>query len=694
MKAWRRLGVGSLVLAGVFGARLGGALATAAEPPELTLVRDGQAVVLIVLAAAPSPAAVAGADILAAHLAQMSGATVPIKREDVLTDLTVVDGRIQVPAGAKVTAATFLLVGEGRLAAALGATSADLGPGGILVRTCPNAVVLLGPDAKTPSDSAGTRYAVTTFLEDALGVRYLWPGELGKVVPARQTVTVAPFERRFSPLLRQRYIRSLGYSDRPAEGVRRLRFTPEDYAAAARAATATKATDGGWFAWQRLGGSLGLASGHAFGYVWGKYAAEHLDWFALQQNGSRDQSKLGPDRARLCKSNPDLIAAIANDKLEELRKGGTQSVAIGPNDGGRAGFCTCPACEKLDAPAGRKVSLWDFSTGTSKPYEHVALTDRMVYFWNGIAERVCQEFPEARLTADAYSAYQAPPVARELHPNLVIRFAGIGYGSEGGRQAGLADWKGWAAKAKQLYWRPNLLLAGRRDGLPYLYVHKLAADFRTLAHQQMIGTDFDSCTHNWATQGLNYYVCARLHWDPDLDVDAVIADYCRAGFGAGAAEVQAYFATLEQLTDLAAAGGPGLVTALTPEVLAELRVRLAAAARLAATDAAVQRRLAFLGVGLDFVALQAAIYQLCARVAAAGKLSPEARQEGGALLDRKFLFMRTIFREHHLAVNVGYCCWGEWGNFGVLGWSGPGPAVLAQLEQEMLKLAEEPKEIE
>ena len=76
------------------------------------------------------------------------------------------------------------------------------------------------------------------------------------------------------------------------------------------------------------------------------------------------------------------------------------------------------------------------------------------------------------------------------------------------------------------------MLAGRRDGMPLLYVHKFGKDFRYLADHGMMGTDFDSCCHNWATQGLNYYVVARLHWNPEQDVDAIVDDYLPGGFRA------------------------------------------------------------------------------------------------------------------------------------------------------------------
>src|SRR5207247_1757454 len=130
-------------------------------------------------------------------------------------------------------------------------------------------------------------------------------------------------------------------------------------------------------------------------------------------------------------SSPELIAAIAKEKIDELsRNPALLSVSIGPNDGGRPSFCTCPKCEALDAAKGRKVLLWDFSKGSRRDFEHVSLTDRMVHFWNAIAEHVVKVHPDKFLVVDAYSVYSAPPVERKLHPNLVVRFASLGYHDE------------------------------------------------------------------------------------------------------------------------------------------------------------------------------------------------------------------------------------------------------------------------
>ena len=99
------------------------------------------------------------------------------------------------------------------------------------------------------------------------------------------TIAIAPIDRSETPLLGQRKIRNMSYGDRDAKGLLRLRATEKDYHRLRAKAEETESEDGGWFTWQRLGGSLGLAGGHAFGDAWEKWSADHPEWFAMQRNG-------------------------------------------------------------------------------------------------------------------------------------------------------------------------------------------------------------------------------------------------------------------------------------------------------------------------------------------------------------------------------------------------------------------------
>lgn len=652
-------------------------LAAVGSAGAVTLVEDGRPRAVIITPEAPSPAAKLAARILRDHVRQVSGTALPIQKE---SDVS----------GVATKERAWVLVGEGRRVGEMGLSSAKVGPGGMVLHAKGDVLALFGADTRTPTDPDGTRYAVTTFLEDKLGVRWLWPGELGKVVPRAATIRVGDFHREFTPKLSQRRIRDARLNDRLEAGLGNLGFTADDYKRRRGEAEKTVSESGDWLGWHRLGGTMNLNSGHAFGHLWESYHKEHPDWFALQFDGTRDQSR-NPERVRLCKSNPGLIAAIAREKTAELsRKPGLLGASLSPNDGSANSFCTCPKCEALDAPESPKVTLWGIGKdGRRAGLPHPSLTDRMVWFWNAIAEQVAKAHPDRLLTADAYSVYSTPPVKRELHPNLIVRFVPANYLDEARRQDALQDWDAWARAAKRIFYRPNLLLQGRRQGAPVVYVHKFAEDFRRFAHNRMMGTDFDSCAHYWAAHGLNYYVVARLNWDPDADVNAIVDDYCRAGFGPAAKTMRGYFDRLEAITNEIALGQATRREKLTAEQLAEerkLEVRfgadghpytavvldelgglLAKASAEAAGDDAAQRRIEFLGVAVRWMRVESRAHAMLAARDTAGKAAAKK------LLDERRVLMREIFEQHHLALNVAMLSWCEDGAWKALGWKPPRP---------------------
>jgi hypothetical protein len=55
----------------------------------------------------------------------------------------------------------------------------------------------------------------------------------------------------------------------------------------------------------------------------------------------------------------------------------------------------------------------------------------------------------------------------------------------------------------------------------------------------------------WITPQLNAWAFARLSWDPDQNLDALLADFCRATFGTDSANLPAYYRALEQAFALA-----------------------------------------------------------------------------------------------------------------------------------------------
>jgi hypothetical protein len=475
------------------------------------------------------------------------------------------------------------------------------------IRTFPGRLVLLGDDERPDGlRLEGTLWAVMAFLEQELGVRYLWPGELGRVVPRRETVEVGTIHTRCTPRLRQRRIRNLGYSDRIQRGLDRLGWSreafEEHYAGAAD-----------WFDFHRIGGSFRGSYGHAFGDYWQRFHEEHPDWFALQPDGTRDNSRAdGGHRARLCVSNRELIEQVARDCIERMRRSPQlDTVSVSPNDGsGGATFCQCAACRAWDAPEGRKIELRDPRGGS---FEYVSLSERFVRFYSAVAGITAREEPDRNLGAYAYSVYKLPPLEAKLHPNVVVGFVPPAntYLNQNVRREMLESWKGWSATARKLFLRPNFLRAG--FGCPVVYAHRLAEDIRFFADNGMFVTDFDCCAHHWATDGLNYYVLAKLLWNPAADVDTIITDYCKAGFGPASDPVRRYFTLLEKLTTEVAEtdlyegrkeNHELLAGQYTDSFLEHCRGLLRRARELARSDEQISRRIEFLEKAVEYARLR------------------------------------------------------------------------------------------
>ena len=623
----------------LIGLSLGTAISAAEE--SWTLVEQGRPVAVIVLpsnrpgSVERNDANLAAARLLIDHLREMSGAELPIRRENEINDVSVEAGRLVSADGP----ATYLLVGESDLTAKLGVSGKELGAGGILVRTLGNAVVVIGDNR--PSDPRGASYAAIALLE-ALGCRYLWPGELGKIVPKRGTVVVDPLNIFFTPPIGQREFRWGSIrDDRLPEAPPSLEFLqldPEVWQKQVQAAVATPSRCD-WCLWHGLGGDLSLKGTHSGAGT--RYAADgiatlkaHPEWFALQADGRRSYT----ERFRLCKSNPELIDWIAQSIIAYVNTNpGTQSVSLSPNDGGYNSFCMCEACKRLDPPDAPLVNLIIFAKqdeSARKTIRYPSLTDRMIWYWNQVAERVVKVHPDLLFVIDGYSAFKTPPVRERPHPNLVLRY--VSSDKEG--------WLQWRERGlKGIYWRPNLFWnVGTTSGRLHMFTSSIADFYRFSVANGTLATDISALLGQWALAGPDYYVAARINWDPNRSVEAMVDDYCQAGFGAGAEWIKRYFRVVEALSGAQLA---------TDEELAVLRGYLNNAASATEADPFIQARIAFLRTGFNFSHLHTVLSRMTA--AAQAKESYD-RTLANRLLNLNYVMMRDLTQHHVMTVNTPF----------------------------------------
>lgn len=665
------------------------------EGADSPLVQDGKAAAAIILAKEPTAATRQAVIELQRTIKGLSGTELTVLTEDEVEKRDGVFYRAKTP-DEKI--ASVILLGNSRWVAGEGVDVASLPPEGFLHRAKDGVVVIAGNDRRANGlELFGTLFGTFDFLEKQFGVRWLWPGPLGTVLPAAKSLAAKPLEVSDAPLLAVRKLRNISitgpayhepylpqywseefmrsaYADNPKSnlvsrirrGLKLLGKTEDDFIRIyARAFP--------WFATARAGMNQRLYGTHAYDDWYEKYHQDHPDWFALQATGTRIQS---PVRPTLNKSNAGLIQAAAVQTVGKFQEDPLLDAApFAPNDGGSNTWDMSEASRKLDPPNGRQIMMLYQIAGMKFAKPYVALSDRVVTYYNGVAKEVQKLRPGSRIGATAYSYYRTPPLHVKLDPSVVLFYTGMNYLNDSNLKADRANWNGWAGKANEMILRPNAFHAGH--GFPVVWVHKMDADVKRCYETGMIGADWDSIIHHWATVGLNYYVLGRLLWDPSQDVDAIVKDYCRTGFGPAAGEIEAYFAELESLTN-AMAGSVGdatesalrdeeeidvnsfareVIQRLAPDIytaaeIEKLRGYFARAREKAKDDPVVRDRIRFLELGVDYAEIQTEVYR------EAAKENPD-KDKVSALLVKRQKFFSEVFDKDPFAINLPYIAWRE-----------------------------------
>ena len=175
----------------------------------------------------------------------------------------------------------------------------------------------------------------------------------------------------------------------------------------------------------------------------------------------------------------------------------------------------------------------------------------------------------------------------------------------------------------------------------------------------MVGVNFDRIHPQWACAGLNYYVAAKLAWNPLKPAEDIVNDYCEKGFGTAAPAVKKYFTTLERITDRVAAErkkGEHISSVYTVADLRKLRPILTRAKVLAGDDREVVARITFLTEALDFAEVEVPVYRAIAQTRRS-KLSQAEMGSFRKLLDRRKAYIRQHFNSR--AVDVVSHSWRE-----------------------------------
>lgn len=406
-----------------------------------------------------------------------------------------------------------LFLGPNAWSGAAGITTEGLKAEGYRLKTVGADIHIIGVDVhrgslepkRTSSTQTGTFSGVIDFLERCAGLRFFWHDKAGTIVPQHETILVPDLDITAEPEWRYRW----------------LAYSPEG-----------KCGDDMFARRLRLGHSHTVTHSHSWHQIAPveKFGQEHPEWFAEIDGVRKPEYYLEHHGGQVCTTNAEVIQLFADAAITYFSEHPERDMfSVSPNDGG--GFCTCSKCRALDNGV----------RADGKPI----LTDRLITFYNAIADKVSAVHPTKLLGAYAYSFYREPPVKVRPHDSLYLVHAtnsafhqGTGWPQEREME------KQWRSGAKHLakydiYYSPDSSLNLIAPVTRHL-IEKIRAETEVGLEggYLYIGQSYEQL-------GPAHVLLAKLMWDADADTEAIIADYFSKLYGNAAADVRAYYELLE-----------------------------------------------------------------------------------------------------------------------------------------------------
>jgi len=461
----------------------------AGQPPHI--VWQGQPAARIALPVRATPVERSAARELALHLEAVCGAAFEIIAEDAPKS------------------GPRLLVGDTAAARRLipGFDPASLVVDGILLKTVGDDLILAGHPQR------GTLYAVHTFLEDSVGVRWWTSDET--FLPQRATLQLPTLDLRYAPKLKFRetyYLDSFNarfkvrmkgnFSSRTRFMLDPLEMIPEAY--------------GGN---HRLIHFTGRNSAyHSFYELLppAKYFQTHPEWYS-EISGKRTHT-----HAQLCLTNEEMRRELTRNALDLLRADpGADFIQISQNDGG--GRCTCARCLAVETEEGGE--------GTA--------SGPLLRFVNQVAAEIEKEFPNVWIDTFAYQYTRKAPAKTRPRRNVLVRLCDIEcsflHPVEGTPQNAkfLTDLAAWSRIAPGNLFLWDYVTSFSSYILPHPNLRVLAPNVRTFVKHGAIGLfeQGDALCRAGDFVRLRQWVLAHLLWNPDLDANALTDTFLAGYYG-------------------------------------------------------------------------------------------------------------------------------------------------------------------
>ncbi len=415
-----------------------------------------------------------------------------------------------------------------------------LGEDGLFIQSTSRNLLITGGTDK------GVLYGVYTFLEKYLGCRKY--SAAVTYVPKKKTIVL--------DLISDLQVPAFAYRE-------------ELYPANAR--------DPEYMAWHKLDSHSTLPD---TGNKWGswvhtfnsllstkEYGESNPEYFSFY-DGERHSgnNSRGRPEAQLCLSNPDVLEIVCKNLQASIDENPTAVYwSVSQND--NVNYCRCPECAALDEKyAAVPPGSIQYSTHPNEYYSPLGMGS-LLTFVNKVAER----FPDKIISTLAYQHTRVPPKGILPRENVNIMLCSIesirNVSLQEGDPVFCKDLVGWTKLTKNIIvW--DYVVQFRNLISPFPNLHTLQPNLRFLRDNGVSAVfEQGSPETGGEFQELKAYLLAKLMWNPDLDVNAVIDDFLSGYYGDASKFIREY---ADLLHDNMARSGSKLLIFGGPVVEGEL----------------------------------------------------------------------------------------------------------------------------
>ena len=548
--------------------------------PQITLCRDGKATFEIVKPADPA----------------VDNAVNELKTR--LFEITGAKAQIVAKASGKVPA---FYLGRCPEAEKLGLKPEKLDRDGFFIKTDGNRIFITGCDGgKGTKLQRATLYGVFDFLERFAGVRYYFPGEIGTIVPKKRDWALPAIDIAERPDTQRRIIYCYPCARPPLD-------VSKYYYPGLTARTRIPLT---WRNSTRR--TLGANHGLNALQLPQRFSKTHPEYFALTKDGKRfdhTYSRTVPSHVygHLCFSSEGLKNEVYLDAVAALTgqpassRGITrwnhqwdpEGVSICPNDG--IYWCQCEKCRDIPKKGAQAVNdhIWKFRVD--------------------IANRLKQNKIPGYVTANSYAQFSLMP-SMELPDNINASITQPGPWSMNVpsiREREDRRMREWVKRVKHkvtigTYATKALALVAE---VPNVTPRAVGA-FLKSRKDSIYGCFFEVGSDHWMFDCLNCYVFAKVMWNMETDVEALLDEHCRLMYGPAAPQMNGFYRELEDIwmnkimrrTDSTSVGEKWQIPSVheiwtkiySPEKVAEIGKLLDQAEKAAAADPEALKRVKFI----------------------------------------------------------------------------------------------------